>query len=52
MVAPVLTEGARARKIYIPTGKWKYIPTGEIFNGGQEKTFEADLTVLPYFEKV
>ena len=52
LVAPILTEGASARKIYLPTGNWKYIPTGEVFEGGCEREFAADLTVLPYFEKI
>ena len=52
MIAPVLVEGARSRSIYLPTGKWKYAPTGEIFDGGKELVFEADLSVLPYFEKL
>ena len=52
LVAPILTEGARERKIYLPTGNWKYIPTGEVFEGGCEREFAADLTVLPYFEKM
>ena len=52
MVAPVLLEGARSRKIYLPTGTWKYIPTGEVFDGGKELEFAADLTTLPYFERM
>ena len=52
LVAPVLIEGARSRTVYLPSGKWKYIPTGEILEGAREMEFAADLTVLPYFEKI
>lgn len=55
LVAPILQEGARSRVIYLPKlteGKWKYLPTGELFEGGQEREFAADLMTLPYFERV
>lgn len=52
LIAPVLEEGVRVKKVYLPTGAWKYIPTGEIFEGGKEIEVEAGITVLPYFERV
>jgi len=52
LVAPILTENTRARRVYLPTGEWKYVPTGEVFVGGKEYEFDAPLNVLPYFEKV
>lgn len=52
LVAPILKEGARSRTVYLPTGRWKYVPTGEVMEGGVEREFSADLTVLPYFERV
>ncbi|MBQ7879547.1 MAG: alpha-galactosidase [Clostridia bacterium] len=52
LIAPVLTQGATSRNVYLPTGEWKYIPTGEIFKGGKEYVFQADVATLPYFEKI
>ena len=52
LVAPILTEGTRERTVYLPTGVWKYVPTGETFEGGREYTFAAELNVLPYFERI
>ena len=53
LVAPVLIKGAKTRKVLLPKGdKWKYMPTGEIFEGGKTIEVQAPLEILPYFERV
>ncbi len=52
LVAPVIKKGQTERVVYLPKGKWLYMPTGEIFDGEQEVTVPAPLNVLPHFEKV
>jgi len=52
LIAPIVEQGKTSRTVYLPSGKWKYIPTGEILEGAREMEFAADLTVLPYFEKI
>ena len=51
IVAPVIKKGAIERAVYLPKGKWIYMPTGEIFDGEKEVTVPAPLNVLPHFEK-
>ena len=52
LVAPVLEQGARERSVALPAGcRWKYMPTGEVFEGGQTVCAAAPLEVLPYFER-
>ena len=52
LVAPVLEKGATTRDVVLPRGcRWKYVPTGEIYEGGDKITVDAPLEVLPYFEK-
>ena len=51
LVAPVLQESVKERKVYLPTGTWEYLPTGEIFEGGKEIVVEAGVETLPYFVK-
>lgn len=52
LVAPVLYKGMRERDIVLPKGRWKYMPTGEVLNGGRTVCVYAPLDVLPYFEKI
>lgn len=49
LVAPVIEKGATEKRVYLPTGKWQYAKTGEIFNGGKEFVFPVGLKDLPYF---
>lgn len=52
LVAPVLFEGARERKVYLPEGAvWKNAHTGEVFKGGQEIICDAPLSIIPLFLK-
>lgn len=49
LVAPVLTEGARTRRVVLPDGCWRYAPTGRRHQGGQTVRVGAGLGTLPYF---
>ena len=51
LVAPVLTKGARTKRVWLPQGAWKYEPTGELFSGDQTLEVEAPLETLPYFSR-
>jgi alpha-glucosidase len=52
LVAPVLESGVREREVILPAGKWKYIPTGEVFTGPGKVVVEVPLEVLAYFRKM
>lgn len=53
LVAPVLTKGTTKRSVVLPFGaKWRYIPTGKVFEGGQTVVVPAPIDTLPYFERV
>ncbi|HET8842661.1 MAG TPA: TIM-barrel domain-containing protein, partial [Ktedonobacteraceae bacterium] len=50
LVAPVLTEGARQRDVYLPVSStWTDAWSGEIFDGGQRITAEAPLARIPLY---
>lgn len=52
LVAPVLYKGMTAREVILPAGcKWKYLPTGKVYEGGRTVNVEAPVDVLPYFER-
>lgn len=52
LVAPVLYEGARSRKVYLPAGaKWKDANRGRMYNGGQWIDCDAPLEIIPLFLK-
>ncbi|CAG2109246.1 unnamed protein product [Medioppia subpectinata] len=51
LVAPVTTDKARKRDIYLPSGEWKD-QRGVVHTGPQTLTdFKADLNELPYFAR-
>lgn len=50
IAAPVLTEGAVSRRVYLPAGKWKD-GNDVIYTGPTEFTYPAPLATLPYFIK-
>lgn len=53
LVAPVLYKGMRERDVILPAGhRWKYVPEGRVYEGGQTVRVGAPLEVLPYFERV
>lgn len=50
LVAPVLYEGARERRVYLPIGAlWKDVNNGRICEGGQWIECPADLDAIPLF---
>lgn len=51
LVAPVVVQGQRTRRVQLPNGKWRYVD-GTVYEGGKEIEVDAPLEVLPYFEKV
>lgn len=51
LVAPVLKKGERSKTVRLPGGKWRYFD-GTVFDGSTCVEVDADLDVLPYFEKM
>ncbi len=55
LVAPVVEEGARTRRVYLPklpTGQtWQDFESGEIFAAGQYHTVDAPMAKLPLFKR-
>ena len=49
MAAPVVTEGARERSVYFPTGSWVDFWTGRAVAGGGRQTVAAPLDHLPLY---
>jgi alpha-glucosidase len=49
LVAPVVRQGARARRVYLPAGCWRRPTTGRRYRGRRHVTVRAPLTVLTYF---
>ena len=53
LVAPVVNAGQTEQTLRLPKGsKWKYVPSGEVFEGGKEYTVPAPIGTLPYFERI
>lgn len=52
LVAPVLYEGMRERRVYLPAGRWKALEGGAEYEGGRTITVSAPLDVIPVFEKL
>ena len=48
LVAPVLKEGARSRKVYLPDDIWIHLESGQEYVGGTYEV-EADLGEIPVF---
>lgn len=52
LVAPVLYEGMKVRRIYLPDGtRWEEYESGNIFSGGQWIEIETPLESIPIFLK-
>ncbi|MFC4403006.1 TIM-barrel domain-containing protein [Gracilibacillus xinjiangensis] len=52
LVAPVLHQGQRRRKVYLPEGaQWTNANTGEVYQGGAVIECEAALDTIPLFLK-
>ena len=51
LVAPVVKEGARTRKLYLPEGQWYDWYTEELYEGGRYIEVAAPLDCTPLFVK-
>ena len=49
LIAPVVEENARARRVYFPRGRWHDWRTGRIHAGPGDETIDAPLEALPLF---
>lgn len=49
LVAPVIVEGARQRKIYLPRGQWTDFWTGKVYSGESYINYPCDLGKIPVF---
>lgn len=50
LVAPILYEGMRKRKVYLPEGsEWMHYFTGATYQGGETVEADAPLAQLPVF---
>ncbi len=49
LVAPVVTQGATERHIYLPQGHWYDFWTGEMLEGAREIVRQVDLATLPLY---
>jgi alpha-glucosidase (family GH31 glycosyl hydrolase) len=49
LVAPVVVEGARSRRVYFPRGCWRSPATGRRYRGRRSARVPAPLGALPYF---
>jgi alpha-D-xyloside xylohydrolase len=50
LVAPVVTEGATEREVYLPAGaNWRDAWTGALVPGGQWLTAAAPLEIIPVY---
>jgi alpha-glucosidase (family GH31 glycosyl hydrolase) len=49
LVAPVVTQGATTRRVYVPRGCWRSPATGRRYRGPGYRNVAAPLTSLPYF---
>ena len=51
LVAPVVTQGATRREVYLPPGAWFHVFTGEAFDGPGTVTVDAPLGTPPVFSR-
>ncbi len=49
LVAPVVEQGATARRVYLPRGNWYDFWTGELIPGGREISREVSLEIMPLY---
>jgi len=49
LVAPVVEQGAKSRRVYLPQGAWQDFWTGERHEGGREITRTVDLETTPLY---
>lgn len=52
LIAPVVTQGATERQVYLPAGAtWFHVFTGESYDGGQTVTVSAPIGTPPVFHR-
>jgi sulfoquinovosidase len=51
LVAPVVTEGARSRSVYLPPGTWFHLWTGERHEGSKTLEVDAPIGSPPVFTR-
>jgi alpha-glucosidase len=51
LVAPILWEGARSRRLYLPRGTWYDFRTGAMLRGDTSITVPAPLAEIPIFAR-
>jgi alpha-glucosidase len=49
LVAPVLTEGATARRVHLPPGRWFEIDSGAVWEGPADVEVSVTLAAVPTF---
>ncbi len=49
LVAPILEKGKTSRNVYLPSGEWTDLFTGETYSGGQTLTCRASVAKVPVF---
>ena len=49
LIAPILTEGATAREVYLPRGNWIDLHTGATLAGGVRVTAQAGVGQIPVY---
>lgn len=52
LVAPVFTQGATSRNVYLPAGKWKSIHGGDPIDGNVTITVDTPIDIIPVYEKI
>jgi alpha-glucosidase (family GH31 glycosyl hydrolase) len=52
LVAPVIMEGQRERKLYLPAGEWQDLWNGQVVQGGQWIEREAPVHVIPVYRRM
>lgn len=49
LVAPIITEDTYEREVYLPSGRWTELLTGESLDGGRTVTAKASLGQIPLY---
>lgn len=51
LVAPILYEKQRERKLYLPVGEWRSLHDGKVYAGGADIVCDAPIDAIPVFVK-
>ncbi len=51
LVAPVITEGATDKTLYLPPGHWYHVWSGDMYTGGGDITIAAPIGEPPVFSR-